>query len=115
VVRWLEATVVALQGAVWAAAGVSDLAPDAAWRAASVFFLVGVALVGVTVLTVVSRVGVAAGVLGVAVVGLAFVATTRRNPWGVADHSAALCVCAVAAAVLGVLAVRALVDPVSQR
>ena len=115
VVRWLEATVVALQGAVWVAAGVSDLAPNAAWRAASVFFLVGVALVGVTVLTVVSRVGAVAGVLGVAVVGLAFVATTRRNPWGVADHSAALCVCAVAAAVLGVLAVRALVDPVSQR
>jgi hypothetical protein len=115
VVRWLEVAVLTLQGAVWVATIVSDLSPDAAWRAASVFFLVALTLIGVTVLTVASRIGVIVGVLGLAVAGLAGVATTRRNPYALADHSAALGLCGFAAVVLGLAAVRALVDPASHR
>jgi hypothetical protein len=115
IVRWIELAVLALQGSVWVATAASDLAPDAAWRAASVFFLVAVALVGVTVLTVVSRVGLATAVLGAAAVALAGLATTHRNPYGIADHSAALAICGAAALALGVTAVRGLADPASQR
>jgi hypothetical protein len=115
IVRWIEVAVLALQASVWVATAASDLAPDAAWRAASVFFLVAVALVGVTVLTVVSRVGLATVVLGVAAVALAGLATTHRNPYGIADHSAALAICGVAALALGLAAVRGLADPASQR
>jgi hypothetical protein len=115
IVRWMEVAVLAMQASVWVATAVSDLAPDAAWRAASVFFLVAVALVGVTVLTVLSRVGLATAVLGLAVAALAGVATPYRNPYGLADHSAALAVCGVAALLLGLAAVRGLADPASQR
>jgi polysaccharide biosynthesis protein PelF len=115
IVRWMEVAVLAMQASVWVATAASDLAPDAAWRAASVFFLVAVALVGVTVLTVLSRVGLATAVLGLAVAALAGVATPYRNPYGLADHSAALAVCGVAALLLGLAAVRGLADPASQR
>jgi hypothetical protein len=71
--------------------------------------------VGVTVLTVVARVGLATAVLGVATVALAGLATTHRNPFGIADHSAALAICGVVALVLGLAAVRGLADPASQR
>lgn len=115
VALWLSVAVAALELTVGLATVVADLAGRAALAASSVFLLVAVALLGITVMTAAGRAGRAAVVAGTSAVALGWIAASPTTPFGLADHVAALLVCGTAAGVLSLGAARILVDPASQR
>lgn len=105
--------VVTVVAATTSAAG--DTPVLAAWQAATMFFLISLALLAVTVLCAASRTGPVIVGLGVATAALALVSSVGAMPRGLPDHTAGIVVCAFTATGLWVVAVRTLLDPSCHR
>ena len=118
VTLWLALAAAVLEAATVVAAVVAGrygVATDAALAAASVFCLVALTLVGVTILTAAGRVGLVGGVVGAAALVLAAAASTPYDLAGVTDDTVSLAVAAAAAIALCAAGARTLVEPTTHR
>jgi glycosyltransferase involved in cell wall biosynthesis len=118
VTLWLALAAAVLEVATAIAAVVAGhygVDAAAALVAASVFCLVALALLGVTILTAAGRVGLVGGVVSAAALVLAGAASTPYDLAGFTDDAVSLAVAAATAIALWVAGARTLVDPTTHR